>query len=181
MELDDLKSSWNSAISQPKTENELGLMLKENRHPVLKRIRKQITIETAGWLVLLLSYYSMFDGADKPLIANAILVIAVLAALLHNLTGYSFSKNLIGHGDIKTTLQAYLKKIRIYATLSITLRAMFVAGLLVFFCWNVTIDSRRYALLGAGLILLLIQLFVLGKVWTTRLKVLSNTLNTFTD
>jgi hypothetical protein len=180
MELDDLKSSWSSTISQPKTENELGLMLKENRHPVLKRIRKQIIIETAGWSVLLVCYYSMFDGADKPLIANAILIIAVLAALLHNLTGYSFSKSLVADGDIKSSLQAYLKKVKLYATISIMLRVIFVVGLLTFFCWNVNIDSRRMVLLGAGLALLLVQLIVLGKIWTTRLKALSNSLNTFT-
>lgn len=181
MELDELKSSWNSTISQPKTENELGLMLKENRHPVLKRIRKQIIIETAGWSVLLLCYYSMFDGADKPLIANAILIIAVLAALLHNLTGYNFSKSLVTDGDIKTSLQAYLKKVKLYATASIMLRVIFVGGLLTFFCWNVNIDSRRLLLLGAGLALLAMQLIVLGRVWANRLKALSNSVSALTN
>lgn len=177
MELDDLKSSWNSTISQPKTENDLHLMLKENNHPALKRIRKQIVIETAGWLVFLLCYYTMFDGAAKPLIANAMLVIAVLAALLHNLTGYSFSKNLVVDKDIKTALLAWLAKMKLHARVSIVLRVIFIAGLLTFFCWNVSIDARRYVLLAAGLILLVIQLVVLNSIWMGRIRSIRNTLN----
>lgn len=177
MELDDLKSTWNSAISQPKTENELHLMLIENRHPVLKRIRKQIIIETAGWSAFLVCYYTMFDGDTKPLIANAILIVSVLAALMHNLTGYSFSKNLVIDKDINTALHAWLKKIKLHATVSITLRVIFIAGLLAFFCWNVSMDARRYLLMGAGLIILLGQLVVLRRIWMQRVKVLRSLLN----
>ena len=176
MELDDLKSTWNTT-SQPKTEGDLHLMLKENRHPVLKRIRKHILIETAGWLALIICYYTMFDGADKPFIANVILMAAVLAALLHNLTGYGFSKSFVGSVNINTTLQAYIKKIKLYAAVSITLRVVFVAGLLTFFCWNVNFDTRRYVLLGGGLVLLIIQLVVLGKIWVQRVKALSSSLD----
>jgi hypothetical protein len=177
MALDDLKSSWNSTISQSKTENDLHLMLKENRHPVLKRIRKQIIIETTGWLVFLLCYYTMFDGATKPLIANAILIIAVLAALLHNLTGYSFSKNLVVDKDINTALQAWLAKMKSHARVSIVMRVIFIAGLLTFFCWNVNIDARRYVLLSAGLVLLIAQLMVLNRIWMGRIKSLRNALD----
>jgi len=177
MELDDLKGAWNSTVSQPKTENDLHLMLKENKHPVLKRIRKQIIIETAGWFLFLLCYYTMFDGDAKPLIANAILIIAVLAALLHNLTGYSFSKNLIVDKDINTALHTWLAKMKLHARLSIFLRVIFIAGLLTFFCWNVNIDARRYVLLGAGLVLLIVQLVVLNRIWMGRIRSLRNTLD----
>jgi hypothetical protein len=177
MELDDLKSSWSSTISQPKTENDLQLMLKENRHPVLKRIRKHIIIETAGWSVFLLCYYTMFDGAAKPLIANAMLVIAVLAALLHNLTGYSFSKNMVVDKDIRTALLAWSAKMKSHARVSIILRVIFIAGLLTFFCWNVTVDARRYALLGVGLVLLIAQLAVLNRVWMGRIRSLRDALD----
>ncbi|MGY3213460.1 hypothetical protein [Mucilaginibacter sp. HD30] len=176
MELDDLKSSWNSAVSQQKTDNELRLMLKENRHPVLKRIRKQITIETAGWLMFLLCYYTMFDGAAKPLIANVILVLAVFAALLHNLTGYTFSKNLVVDNDLNTALHAWLKKMKLHVTVSIILRIIFIAGLLAFFCWNITIDTRRYLLIGAVLIILFGQLVVLRSIWMQRIKALRSSL-----
>jgi len=177
MDLDDLKNNWNSTIPQPKTENDLHLMLKENRHPVLKRIRKQIIIETAGWSVFLLCYYTMFDGAAKPLIANMMLVIAVLGALLHNLTGYSFSKNLVVDKDINSAMHMWLSKMKLHARVSIMLRVVFITGLLTFFCWNVAIDARRYVLLGLGLALLIAQLMVLNKIWTGRIKALNNTLD----
>nr|WP_294789835.1 hypothetical protein [uncultured Mucilaginibacter sp.] len=179
MELDDLKSSWNSAVSQPKTEEELGLMLIENRHPVLKRIRRQIVIETAGWTVFLFCYYTMFDGADKPLIANAILIIAVLAALLHNLTGYNFSKNLTADADIKTAMQGYLSRMKQHAVITLMLRVLFIGGLLAFFCWNITLDSRRYILLGTGLALLITQLLVLYKIWMGRIRALNDSVDNF--
>lgn len=180
MELDDLKSSWSSTILQPKTEHELGLMLKENRHPVLKRIRRQIIIETIGWFALLLCYYTMFDGAEKPLIANAILILAVLATLVHNLTGYNFAKNLTVYADIKTAIQICLKKMKLHVIVTIMLRVIFIAGLLTFFCWNVTMDSRRYVLLAAALTLLIAQLVVLNNIWAGRIRSLRNSLQSFT-
>ena len=176
MELDDLKSIWNT-VAQPKTENDLHLMLKENRHPVLKRIRQQIIIETSGWLVFLLCYYTMFDGAAKPLIANAMLITAVLAAFLHNLTGYSFSKNLVVDKDINTALLTWLAKIKQHAMVSIILRVVFIAGLLTFFCWNVNIDARRYMVLGAGLVVFIAQLVVLNKVWMGRIRSIRDALD----
>jgi hypothetical protein len=63
---------------------------------------------------------------------------AVLAALLQNLTGYNFSKHLNGDNDIKTAMHTYFNKVKLYAMASITLRVVFIAGLLIFFCWNVT-------------------------------------------
>lgn len=181
MELDELKRNWADTPAPLKTNNELLLMLQENRHPVLKRIRKQLTIEITGWAAFLLAYYSAFDGAEKPLPANIILILAVLTALVHNLTGYNFSKYIVQAGNITQSLQLYLKKVKLYATLSIASRVIFISGLLVFFCWNVVFDERRYLLLGAGIIALIIQLFILGKLWGSRLKMLSTSLNTFAN
>ena len=49
MELDDLKSDWNRIQPNSKSEEALLLMLQENKHPVLKSIRKQIVIEVTAW------------------------------------------------------------------------------------------------------------------------------------
>src|SRR5687768_10948718 len=108
MELDQLKSTWNTPEVSSKTTKELKTMLLESRHPVLRGIRKQFAIEIAGWSVFLLCYYTMFDGDQKPVLVNLILVIAVLCSLIHNLTGYSFSKYLISGSNIRASLEHYL-------------------------------------------------------------------------
>ena len=45
MNSDELKSAWKGIAPPAKTNEEIKLMLQENRHPVLKGIRKQFTIE----------------------------------------------------------------------------------------------------------------------------------------
>jgi hypothetical protein len=176
MELEDLKDGWNSVVLQPKTANELRLMLKENKHPILKRIRRKIIIETVGWSAFLLCYYTMFDGDTKPLIANIILIVSILAALLHNIAGYDFSKNLVADADIKTAMQVYIKKMKHHVIVNILLRVIFISGLLTFFCWNVTMDLRRYLLLGAGIALLIAQLVMLNNIWAERIRSLSRSI-----
>ena len=94
MELTELKQVWDTVEIPVKSTDDIKLMLSENNHPVLKKIRKQLTIEIIGWSVFLICYYSMFDGDHKPIWINIILVVSVLLPLIHNLLGYRLAKYL---------------------------------------------------------------------------------------
>jgi hypothetical protein len=170
MELDELKADWNSIAVPTKKTEEMQLMLSENRHPVLKGIRQQLTIEIVGWSAFLLCYYSMFDGEDKPWFVNLLLIAAVLFAIVHNLIGYRFSKYLIKGIDIKTSLENYLLKVKIYAFTSVAARVIFIAGFLLFFSYNISFNETKLYLMIVVLLVCLVQLTLLAILWNGRLR-----------
>ena len=177
MEFDELKSMWSSIAPQTKTDDEIREMLKENKHPVLKSIRKQFAIEITGWFAFLICYYSMFDGATKPMLINIVLVIAIITPLIHNLYGYNFAKYLVDAPTVKKSLEGYLVKMRIFMFSSITTRVIFLSGLFTFFAYGIDFDSSKYFLLAAVILaMVFFQGFFLYKIWMKRIMDLRNTL-----
>lgn len=179
MELDQLKSGWNTLDVPAKTTEELKTMLLESKHPVLKEIRKQFIIEIAGWSAFLFCYYTMFDGDQKPLWVNLVLIITMLSSLLHNLSGYSFSRFLPGGDSIKASLDRYMKKIRTYASISIFSRILLISGFMLFFTFNIQFTTTKYLLLAAAALVFVLQLLWLSRLWTKRISALRNTINNF--
>lgn len=179
MELDQLKSTWNALDTPAKTAQELKTMLLENQHPVLKDIRKQVTIEIAGWSAFLLCYYTMFDGQEKPIWANLMLINSICCSLVHNAAGYNFSKYLVRDKDIKTSLQHYLSKIRNYALFAVFTRFLSFAGFLVFFTINIQFNTYKYLILAVLIVILTGQLVWLSRLWQKRLSTMRNAVSTF--
>ncbi len=177
MKVDELRSMWKAIEPLPKTDQEIRAMLKENKHPVLKGIRKQITIEITCWVVFLICYYTMFDGAAKPFLINILLIIAILTPLIHNLYGYNFAKYSADASTIKKFLKLYLRRMKIYAIRSIVSRIIFTCGLMLFFSYNINFNASKYFILSAvTLLLILIQTFFLYKIWMKRIKSIRKTL-----
>ena len=177
MEFDELKSLWNTIEPLPKTAEEVRDMLKENNHPVLRKIRKQFTIEIVGWVALLACYYTMFDGDRRPAAFNIILIISVIAPLMHNLYGYNFARYLADEPTIKKSLEEYLRRIKVYMMVSIVSRIIFLCGLMLFFSSAVTFDARKYLVLAAlTLVLVLFQTIFLYRIWTKRITAIRATL-----
>ena len=170
MEIDDLKSDWNAVNPILKTDEAMLSLLEENKHPVLKSIRKQIVIELTAWLLFLMTYYSMFDGAKKPLWINLILVISLILPIGHGLYGYYYNKYLTDGSDIKKALEQLYDRLKNYALIAIIARVGFVSGLLLFFCYNILFTATKYFLLGFIVFVFVIQLVVLYVVWHKRLK-----------
>ncbi len=65
MELDALQSIWQHSDQAPKTTTEIKTMMLERTHPVLKRIRRQLIIESIAFAFFLVTYYNFFDGDKK--------------------------------------------------------------------------------------------------------------------
>lgn len=173
MEIDELRSAWNNVETPAKTTDEIELMLQENRHPVLKGIKKQAIIETAGWLVLLTCYYTMLDGNDKPLSINILMVVCVLFPLIHNLMSYRFAKYLVQGNTIRESVSNYLANVRVYARISVAARALFATGLLVFLTYGIQFNQAKYFSLGIIILIFLVQLALLGNLWLKRLNKLN--------
>lgn len=179
MELDELKYAWDTIKTPVKSTDDIKLMLSENRHPVLKKIRKQLTIEIVGWSVFLICYYTMFDGNHKPIWINITLIVSVLLPLIHNLMGYRFAKYLVNGVTIRESLKNYLSKVKIYAIVSIICRLFFVIGLLLFFTYGISFNTQKYASLAIIILIFLIQLSLLYRVWAKRLKSLESIVTIF--
>lgn len=181
MEIDDLKSEWNTLQPIPKNDETLLLMLQENTHPVLKSIRKQIWIEVSAWFFFLMVYYSMFDGYEKPFWINLILIIALLLPIFHSFYGYYYNKYLANGLDVKTALEQLYNRLKNYALVTILARVGFAFGLLFFFTYNIHFTTAKYFLLAFILFVFSIQLFALYQIWRKRLRVLKSVIITFFD
>lgn len=179
MKLAELKHVWNTVETPVKSTDDIKLMLSENRHPVLKKIKKQLTIEIVGWSIFLTCYYTMFDGDHKPIWINLILVISVLLPLIHNLMGYRFAKYLVNGNTIRESLKNYLSKVKIYAIVSITCRFLFIIGLLAFFTYGLSFNAKKFMSLAIIILIFLIQLLILYRLWAKRLKRLENAVTIF--
>jgi hypothetical protein len=181
MEIDDLKSDWNAIQFIPKNEETLLLMLKENTHPVLKSIRKQIVIEVSAWSLFLMVYYSMFDGATKPLWVNLVLITALLMPILHSFYGYYYNKYLADGSNVKVGLEQLYNRLKKYAFITVIARVSFICGLLLFFSYNIHFTTTKCFLLLLILVVFSIQIFVLYLVWAKRLGVLQVIIRAFSD
>jgi len=179
MELAELKHAWDTIETPVKSTDDIKLMLSENGHPVLKKIRKQLIIEIIGWSVFLLCYYTMFDGDHKPIWINITLIVSVLLPLIHNLLGYRFAKYLVNGATIKESLKNYLSKVKIYATVSIICRLLFMTGLLLFFTYGVSFNTKKYVSFAIIILIFLVQLSILCRLWAKRWKKLENVVTVF--
>ena len=169
MEADDLKSYWKSMEPVSRDKETLLLMLQENQHPVLKSIRKQILFEITGWVLFLIVYYSMFDGAEKPLWVNLVLILSLLLPIFHSIYGYYHNKYLTNNLNVKLALEQLYNRIKKYAFLSIISRVGFISGLLLFFTYNIHFTTTKYFLLLFLGVIILIQLVVLYRIWNSRI------------
>ena len=176
MELDEMKSYWNAGVTDQKSNEEIRLMFKENRHPVLKGIRQQITIELLGFTAFLLCYYSMFDGQDKPMVINIMLVTALLAQLMHHLYGYLLTKNMVSDASISVSLSVFIRKFSAYVFGSLLLRASLLAAIVIFFTYNTHFSTFRYYCLVAICLIFLMQLLLQYRIHAKRIVHLRGTL-----
>lgn len=177
MEHDQLKSAWKDIAGENKNTEELRLMIRENRHPILKGIRLQMIIETTAWTFFLFVYYDMFDGNRKPFYLNLLLVAAVLLLLMHSMMGYLSVKKLVKGINLKESLLNYLSKIKVYAVISITARVFTIICLLFFFIATIKFTPNKYMLLAGILLIIPLQVFFLSRIWTNRIKKIKVAIN----
>lgn len=181
MELDDLKSDWKNLTSDTKPTEDLRQMIQENNHPVLKGIKKQLVIETALFTILLLAYYSGFDGSQKPLYANIVLVAAILLVIVHNILGYLSAQNIVAGSNLKESLKNYLTKVKRYALVSVASRVIAFICLIAFFGSTVSFSGSKHLVLLGVLLIVSVQVFFLSKIWKKRIRSLKVLLSQLID
>lgn len=179
MEQDALKSAWQNMNAGQKTNSELSSMMRERTHPILKRIRKQLILETISFTFFLFVYYDFFDGDRKPVYANVLLVSAMLFVIIHNIAGYMLTKRPVNGDTIKQSLQDQLLKMKGYAMASVAARILIAGCLLLFFMSVITFNTNKYWILVGLMVVLIIQLALLSAIWVKRIRKMKTTINLF--
>lgn len=174
MELEDLKSTWKNLRTPNKSEEEIRVMLKENQHPVLRAIRKQIIIELIAWIAFLGVYYSMFDGEKKPFLINLALILSLLLPIIIRIYGYWLNSNLDNHANFKTSVENFISRVKTYAFLSVVSNLIFSLGLILFFNYSINFTPSKYFSLGIIALVFIFQIIILVKIWKRRISELNN-------
>jgi hypothetical protein len=179
MELDVLQSAWQNSSPATKTNAEFTSMMKERTHPVLRRIRRQLIIESIAFTFFLFTYYDLFDGDQKPLYVNVLLVAAMLFALVHNVVGYRLAKSGVTGSDINEALANHLSKLRVYALISVVSRVLVAGCLLFFFASIITFTAKKYWLLAGIIVVFVVQIKMLSGIWQKRIRQVKQVLESF--
>ena len=179
METDNLKSVWQGIAPAQKSKEDLNKMCKEHSNPVLKSIKKQMIIELLGFTAFLFCYYSMFDGADKPLFVNIIITIAILAPILHHVKSYKLQKLFKGGTNLKDNLTDFVSNLKVLRVENLITRIIYISGMMLFFTYNINFSESNWWALVAILIVFSAQLFILHKVWSVRINKLKLVLQEF--
>src|SRR5690554_1753414 len=175
MDLENLKSNFNSASQAPISKEALLRMLNVNQHPSLRAIRIQLMIESIFWITFLACFYNFFDGHLKPPIWNIALVLAVGLLLVHNAAGYKITNNPINGINIVASLSNYYHRLKKYAYLSIASRALAISIMFGFFMSGLeSFGQRHYISMGLAGVVIAIQVFVLWRIWSKRISTITS-------
>lgn len=176
MKIEELRKEWQS-IKTPQIDlDRLKVMTIEKSHSVLSGIKKQLTLELVSWSAFLFICFTGLDADQKPILANAILIISVALPIVFNIYGYRLSKELIAGKDISSSLQNRIGSLRRFAIGSVVLRILLIIGVGYFFISTIDINQGKLMLLGAGSVFLIFPLYLLIRIWTKRIGKLSGTL-----
>lgn len=179
MELDNLKSNWKETSVTKKSKNELLMMTKVNNHPKLKRVRIKFFIEVTLLLVFAFVYFDGFDGDKKPLWANIVLVLAIVAYIAIRAIGLYLLRNPVQGNDLKVSLRIFENKIKRISLLSIATSLLFGITVILFFSSSINFTKEKYVILIVMIVMLLGAILFSHKNWKSRIKSISTALEGF--
>ena len=179
MELTELKSAWQNVNSSVKNETELQKMTKIAHHPSLKKIRTKLIAEVIGLALFSLVYYDWFDGDQKPLYVNLLLVSSLILYIFNDVIGYIAIARPIRANSIKTSIQNYLVIIKLLSFFSLIVSILYGFSLILFFTSVIDFTREKYLILGGIIIILLTMYYSSFRIWTKWIKSLSKQIKEF--
>ena len=170
MELNDLKSGWQNAGENFKSEADLRRMTNFVNHPSIKKIRTKLIIETIALLLFLFIYYDWFDGDKKLFYANLALVVGLLLYIFNDVIGYISITRPIRGTNLKLSLQNYLKRIKCLSISSVIITFLYSISIIIFFTSVITFTKEKGLMLVFSSVVV-VQLILLSfKMWTKWIK-----------
>lgn len=169
MNIDDLKSDWHRAGSESLSEKELAVMTRVRNHPSLRKLRIKFMTEIVALAALLLLYYDGFDGAQKPLLVNILLVLSIALYLVNNVLGYSQIQNPSVSGNIREALDKQTRSLKRLAVLSLISSVVYATALMVFFTYQMVFTQRKYIILSALILSSLLLFYYSWISWQRKI------------
>lgn len=170
MDLDQFKSEWQEQALPLKSQKALEEIAAAGSHPSIKRIKVQLIIEGVAWVLFLFLFYDFFDGHLKPLWLNILLAISFILLLLQHVWGIRLLNKPMQENNLLTSLESYKESLSQYTIYTLVARGGAMGILFWFFFYNVEWTSTRYGLLAGALVIMLIQFYVLYKIWDRRIQ-----------
>lgn len=181
MELDDLKANWQNAGNRTKNPAELKLMTRVGNHPRLKRIRIKLLIEIVLLSAFLVVYRDVFDGADKPLWANACLVAGAGLFILNDVVGYFTLQNTVRGSNLAQSIQNFRSRLQYLLISSLCTSFLFGASLILFFSVGIDFTPAKYLLLAGMSGGLLVFIYLSYKSWRYRVSHIESAMKAFEE
>lgn len=179
MDLIEMRTNWNSFKSDLKSQEELWMMTQIANHPNLQRIRTKLMIEGLALTGFLLSYYNLFDGHNKPIWVNALLISAAVAFIANDLIGLYVLQTPVRRLQLMQSLKTFHSALKGMHISSIITSFAFACSLLLFFTSSIAFTGTKYALLTGIIASLLGFTLWSNRIWKTRIKQIAETSRQF--
>ena len=181
MKLDELKSSWKQSGDSLKSRSELEAMTEIKNHPKLRRIRIKLMIEVILLTALLLTYRDIFDGAEKPLWANVLLISGAVLFVLNDIRGYALTKSPMASVNIVESIERMRVKLKRLSFYSILSTLIFGASVILFFISSIEMSTEKYWIVGGMGLTLIIMTYIAYKNWLMRIAHFEQTKREFEE
>lgn len=165
MELNNLKSLWQNAGGVDKSEAELHRMTKVTHHPSLKKIRTKLLVETIGLTLFLFIYNDWFDGHNKPVYVNVLLVCSVLLYIFNDVIGYIATAKPIRGANLKISIEKYFVRIKRLSVFSLITSFLYGLCLILFFSSSINFTQEKYLILSGIIAFLLLMTYLSYRIW----------------
>jgi hypothetical protein len=181
MEFENLKSNWKKAGVGKKDQKELLMMTKIKNHPDIKRIRIKFIIETFLIIVFLAVYYDGFDGANKPLWANLLLIAATTSYIIVRFVGWLVLRNPIKGDSLKTSLITFQNKLQRMAISVLLTSFLFGSAIILFFASSIDFTKGKYFMVVGMVLSLILLVYLSSRNWFKRVEGINTILLDFNN
>lgn len=171
------KSAWNAAAAPHKTQERIKPFMQEKHHPVLKKMRVQLILETLFFTALLFVYYDIFDGHTKPLYANVLLALSMMLVIVHDIVEYVQIRRSSVAGSVQESLTKNINRLKKQGLFSIVLRGVNAVCFQLFFVSVIQFTTAKYWLLAFLLLVVIIQVCIMVRFHHSRMQQLQESLH----
>lgn len=181
MEIDDLKSDWKNAGKNVIEEDGLKRMTSINHHPTLKKIRRELLINTLILVGFLAVYYDAFDGQNKPIWLNMLLVTSACLYTINNFIGYLMIKNPVKAGNILVSIRKQVLLLRRLSITTLLSSVLYSITFIAFFSITIEFSPAKYIILAVMVIIFVVTRYFSYKRWIDQINHFGQVLTDFKE
>lgn len=179
MDINDLKSEWQSAGNSSVDVEKLKLMTKVNQHPALKKLRTELFFDTLILTAFLVFFYDGFDGNKKPILVNAFLIASILIYIGNNVFGYILIKNPVKAENILASLEQHVVVLKRLSVTTIIASVLYATTFTLFFTISLPSSPKKYIAIAVMIIIFGAVRYANYKRWQNKIDHFHQLLNEF--